>query len=105
MAGFGDIIKLMSHAKELQESAAKLKDELPGMEFQATAANGGVRVTVGGDFTVRDIRIAPEMLGDREFLERALREAFNSACASAKAAMQEKMKELTGALGIELPAF
>ena len=31
MAGFGDLMKLMSHAKELQASAAKLKEELPKM--------------------------------------------------------------------------
>ena len=105
MPGFGDIIKLMSHAKELQESAAKLKDELPNMEFTAAAANGGIQVTVGGDFTVRAIRIAPEMLGDRTYLEGELQGALNSAFASARSAMQEKMKEVTGALGIELPAF
>ena len=105
MPGFGDIIKLMSHAKELQEGAAKLKDELPQLEFEAAAANGGVRVAVGGDFTVRRIQIAPEMLGDREYLERALQESLNSAYASARTAMQEKMKAITGSLGIDLPAF
>ena len=105
MAGFGDLIKLMSHARELQESAEKFKDELPRMLFTSVAANGGVEVTVGGDFTVRSIAIAPEMLGDAAYLERELQSALNSAFASAKSAMREKMKEVTGALGIELPTF
>ena len=105
MAGFGDILKLMSHAKELQESAAKLKEELPRMEFSSSTGNGGVKVTVGGDFTVRSIEIAPEMLGDKTFLENALREALNAAYGSARSAMQEKMKNITGALGIDLPTF
>ncbi|MBO5668290.1 MAG: YbaB/EbfC family nucleoid-associated protein [Lentisphaeria bacterium] len=105
MAGFGDIIKLMSHAKELQESAAKLKEELPNMEFSSSTANGGIQVTVGGDFMVRRIEIAPEMLGDRDFLEKELTEALNSAFTSARSAMQEKMKSVTSSLGIDLPAF
>ncbi|MBE6357874.1 MAG: YbaB/EbfC family nucleoid-associated protein [Lentisphaerae bacterium] len=105
MAGFGDLMKIMSHAKELQANAAKLKEELPKMEFSSSTANGGVSVTVGGDFTVRNITIAPEMLGDKEYLERALSEALNSAFASARTAMQEQMKAVTGSLGIDLPAF
>ena len=105
MAGFGDILKLMSHAKELQAGAEKLKNELPDMEFTSATANGGVSVTVGGDFIVRKISISPEMLGDRDFLETELQSALNSAYASARSAMQEKMRGITGALGIDLPAF
>ena len=45
MAGFGDILKLMSNAKQLQEGAESLKNDLPKMEFTSTAANGGVSVT------------------------------------------------------------
>ena len=105
MAGFGDLMKLMSHAKELQASAQKMKEELPKMEFSSVAANGGVSVTVGGDFTVRNITINQEMLNDREFLERELTDALNSAFASARTAAQEQMKNLTGSLGIDLPGF
>ena len=105
MAGFGDLIKLMSHAKELQAGAEKMKEELPQMEFTSTTANGGVSVTVGGDFTVRNISISPEMLGDKEYLENELCNALNSAYASARSAVQEKMRGVTGALGIDLPAF
>ena len=105
MAGFGDILKIMSHAKELQENAAKLKEELPNLEFSSSTGNGGVSVTVGGDFTVRKISIAPEMLKDPDCLERELTEALNSAFASARSAMQERMKAVTGSLGIDLPSF
>jgi DNA-binding YbaB/EbfC family protein len=105
MAGFGDLMKLMSHAKEIQAGAAKLKEELPKMEFTSATANGGVRVTVGGDFTVRNVTIDPEMLCDKEFLESALTEALNSAFASARTAMQEQMKSIGGSLGIDMPMF
>jgi DNA-binding YbaB/EbfC family protein len=105
MAGFGDLMKIMAHAKELQEQAAKIKEELPQMEFSAATANGGVSVTVGGDFTVRNITISPEMLNDKAFLESELQSALNSAFGSARSAMQEKMREVTGGLGIDIPAF
>ena len=103
MAGLGDLMKIMAHAKELQESAKKMKEELPKMEFSSATANGGISVTVGGDFTVRKIFIAPEMLNDKEYMERELMVAFNSAFASARAAMQEQMKAVTGSLGIDMP--
>lgn len=105
MAGFGDLMKIMAHAKELQESAKKMKEELPKMEFTSATANGGVSVTVGGDFTVRNISIAPEMLNDKAYLERELASALNSAFASARTAMQEQMKAVTGSLGIDMPDF
>ena len=105
MAGFGDLMKLMSHAKEIQASAAKLKEELPKMEFTGVTANGGVSVTVGGDFTVRNISIDSEMLNDKEFLENALTEALNSAFASARTSMQDQMKSIGGSLGIDVPMF
>lgn len=105
MAGFGDLMKIMAHAKELQASAAKLKEELPKMEFTSSTGNGGVSVTVGGDFTVRNITIAPEMLEDKDYLERELISAFDSALASARTAMQDQMKSIGGSLGIDMPGF
>lgn len=105
MAGFGDLMKLMSHAKELQANAQKMKEELPKMEFSSTAANGGIQVTISGDLTVRNIYVAPEMLNDREFLEKELTDALNSAITSARSAMQEKMQAVAGSLGIDLPSF
>ena len=105
MAGFGDVLKLMSHAKELQAAAQELKDELPRMEFSATAANGGVSVMVGGDMTVRNIVIAPEMQSDPVFLAQELQNALNSALASARSTMQEKMRAIGGGLGIDIPSF
>ena len=105
MAGFGDVLKLMSHAKELQAAAAELKNELPRMEFSATAANGGVSVTVGGDMTIRNIVIAPEMQSDTAFLAQELQNALNSALASARSTMQAKMRAIGGGLGIDIPSF
>ena len=105
MAGFGDILKLMSNAKQLQEGAESLKNDLPKMEFTSTVANGGVSVTVGGDMTVRKIYIAPEMAADIPCLQDELQTALNSALLDAKSTMQEKMKAITGGLGIDLPSF
>ena len=105
MAGFGDIIKLMSHAKELQAAAEEIKNELPKMEFTATAANGGVSVTVGGDLTVRNIVIAPELQADTVFLAQELQNALNSALTSARSTMQDKMQAIGGELGIDIPNF
>ena len=105
MAGFGDILKLMSHAKEIQAEAEKLKNELPKQEFSATGANGGITVVVGGDLMVKKITIAPELDCDRAFMEDELQTALNSAICAARMTMQERMQAISKQLGIELPSF
>ena len=105
MAGFGDILKLMSHAKEIQAEAEKLKNELPKQEFSATGANGGITVVVGGDLMVKKITIAPELDCDRAFVEEELQAALNSAICAARMTMQERMQAISKQLGIELPSF
>ena len=49
--------------------------------------------------------IAKRIKHEEAFLEKELTEALNSAFSSARTAMQEKMKDVTGSLGIDLPAF
>ena len=75
------------------------------MASLSTSGNGGVSVTVGGDFTVRNVSIAPEMLEDKDYLERELVTAFDGALTSARAAMQDQMKSIGGSLGIDMPGF
>lgn len=101
----GELAKMMSKAKDIQANLKKFKEEMPTMEFSASSPGNQVRVTVSGDFRIKEIALTDEALKDREQLEEQIRLAVNSAIAAAKASAQEKMNEVTGGLGVDLPGI
>lgn len=103
LGNLGELAKMMSKAKDIQANMKKMKEELPTMEFSASSPGSQVRVTVSGDFRVKEIVLTDEALKDRKQLEDQILHAVNSAMIAAKASAQEKMNEVTGGLGIELP--
>ena len=101
----GELAKMMSKAKDIQANLKKFKEEMPTMEFSASSPGCQVRVTVTGDFRVKEIEVSEEALKDRVQLEEQIQLAVNSAMAAAKASAQEKMNEITGGLGVDLPGI
>ena len=100
-----EMAKLMSKAKEMQNNLKSFKEEMPKLEFTASAPGNSVSVTVSGDFQLRRVQIAPDALADRELLETQLVASANAALLEAKKAAQEKMNEMTGGLGLNLPGI
>ena len=103
LGNLGEMAKLMSKAKDIQNGMKKFKEELPRLEFSATASGGRVKVTVAGDFTVKSIEIAPEAKTAECDLAAEIKEAMNSAVVAAKMTIQSKMSEISG--GIDLPGL
>jgi len=100
----GDMMKLMGRAKEIQEQMKKFREELPTLEFSATGMAGRLKVTVTGDFAVKEIVIAPEIAAQAA-LGTELQRALNTAIFSAKQNVQQRMNEITGGVGIDLPGL
>ncbi len=101
----GELAKMMSKAKDIQANLKKFKEEMPTMEFSASSPGCQVRVTVTGDFRVKEVEVTDEAMKDRVQLEEQIQLAVNSALAAAKASAQEKMNEITGGLGVDLPGI
>ncbi len=101
----GELAKMAAKAKEIQAGMKTFKEELPTMEFSATGPGGRVKAVVSGDFRIKAITVAPEALTDRVQLEEQITVAVNSAIAAAKAAAQERMAEITGGVGLDLPGL
>jgi len=104
LGNLGDMMKLMGRAKEIQEEMKRFREELPTLEFSATGMSGLVKVTVSGDFAVKEIVIAPEA-GTRSDLAAELQRAVNTALFSAKQNVQQRMNEITGGLGLDVPGL
>ncbi|MFH1361926.1 MAG: YbaB/EbfC family nucleoid-associated protein [bacterium] len=93
----GDMMKM---AKEMQGKLKQVKEELEREVYDGFA--DGVAVKVSGDMEVRDISVEPKMLeaGKKESLQKNLKEAANKAMKLAKDAAANKMKSVTGGLGL-----
>ena len=98
-----DIMKMMKQAKDLQSKMASLQEEIGALEVEGTSGAGMVTVRLSGKGEMRGVSIDPSLLKEEEaeILEDLIVAAHNDAKVKSEAAMQEKMKELTG--GLQLP--
>ena len=104
LGNLGKMAELMGRAKEIQAEMKRFKEEMPNLEFSATGMNGAIKVIVTGDFAVKSIEIAPGA-GNAPELSVELQRAVNTAIFSAKQNIQQRMNEITGGLGIDLPGL
>ena len=100
----GEMAKMLGKAKEIQSEMKRFKEEMPNLEFSATGMNGAVKVVVSGDFAVKQIEIAPGA-GNAPELAIEIQRAVNTALFSAKQNIQQRMNEITGGLGLDLPGL
>lgn len=104
LGNFAEMAKLMGRAKEIQNEMKRFKEEMPNLEFSATGMNGAVKVVVSGDFAVKQVEIAPGA-GNAPELAMEIQRAVNTALFSAKQNVQQRMAEITGGIGIDLPGL
>jgi DNA-binding YbaB/EbfC family protein len=106
LGGLGDMKKLMQQAQKMQEDAAKLQQDLESARIKADAGGGMVTAVVNGHGHLVEIKINPIVVdpADVEMLEDLVVLASNEAASKAKAQQEERMQEITGAMGdLQLP--
>ena len=100
MVGFSD---LMKKAQEMQGRMSEFQEQLGSLELKGEAGAGLVCVTLNGKGEMIGLKIDDSLLkpGEGEILEDLVVAAHGDAKAKVEAAMQDKMKDLTG--GMQLP--
>lgn len=98
-----DFLGLMKQAAQLQSKMQALQAELDTVEVEGTAGGGMVAVTLTAKGDLKGMKIDDSLMkpSEKEVLEDLLIAAHADARRKAEAAMQEKMKGLTG--GLPLP--
>src|SRR5882724_8763490 len=98
-----DLMKMMKQAQEIQGRMQKMQEELTGLEVEGQSGAGLVSVKLNGKLDIRGLKIDPSLIKpeDAEMLEDLVIAAFQDAKAKAEAAVQVKMKEVSG--GLPLP--
>lgn len=100
--GLGNMASLLGQLGEIKEKAKVMRAELEALRVTGLSADGRVTVVADGHMTIHEVAIAPGAEGS-DGLGDAVREATNSALAAAKAAVKERMSELTG--GMDMPGL
>jgi len=100
----GNINQLMKMAKQLQQQAVKVKEEIESREFTGTAGGGAVKVVAKGSGEIVSVEIAPELLNpeEREMLQDLIVVAANQALKEGRETLAREMEKLTGGLGIDI---
>ena len=97
----GGLGNLMKQAQEMQANLQKAQEELASMEVTGESGGGMVKVTMTGRHDVRSVRIADEVMEDREMLEDLLAAAVNDAVRRIESESQQRLSGLTA--GMNLP--
>ncbi|MBR5340470.1 MAG: YbaB/EbfC family nucleoid-associated protein [Erysipelotrichaceae bacterium] len=97
-----DINKLMQQAQAMQKELEKATDQINAMEFEGSASNGLVKVTVNGANEILSVNIDPEILNpdDKEMVEDLVMIAVNDALEKVDELKQDKFGSMASAMGI-----
>lgn len=93
-----NIAKIMQQARKMQENMQKMQEELAGVEMTGEAGGGMVRVTMGGDRSVRRVEIDDSLWSenDKGLVEDLMAAATNAALNSVDALSKQKQKDAFG---------
>jgi DNA-binding YbaB/EbfC family protein len=97
-----DLMGMMKQAAQLQAKMQELQAELDRIEVQGTSGGGMVTLTMSAKGDLKGTRIDASLLKpeEKEILEDLLVAAHADAKRKAEDVMQDKMKALTGGLGL-----
>ena len=102
-----DVNALMKQAQQMQEQMLQAQEQLKDETVEASAGGGMVKVTMGGDLTLRSISIDPEAIDpeEAEMLAEMVQAAVNEGLRAAQELAGSKMGGITGGLGGGLPGM
>ena len=95
-----DVNALMKQAQQMQTQMLEAQEKLKDETVEASAGGGMVKVTMGGDLTLREIAIDPEAVDpeDVEMLAEMVQAAVNEGLRAAQELATSKMGGITGGL-------
>ncbi len=101
MPGGFDMNSLMKQAQQMQDQMLKAQEQLKDETVEASAGGGMVKVTMGGDLTLRAISIDPEAIDpeEAEMLAEMVQAAVNEGVRAAQELAASKMGGIGGGLG------
>ncbi len=106
LPNFGQITEAFKKAKQIQQDAQKLQEELELMEIAGESEDGLIKVWISGNQVPLKVEVSHDILNsDKETIEKDILDAIQKAHESSTKTMKERMNDLTGGLNFNLPGF
>ena len=106
LPNFGQITEAFKKAKQIQQDAQKLQEELELMEIEGKSEDDSVKVWISGNQVPLRVKVSKNILNlDEETIEKNILDAIKQAHESSTKTMKDRMNDLTGGLNFNLPGF
>ena len=106
LPNFGQLTEAFKKAKQIQQDAQKLQDELENMEIEGKSEDEMVKVWISGNQVPLKVEVQENILNsDKEKIEQNILQAIQKAHELSTTTMKERMNDLTGGLNLNLPGF
>ena len=106
LPNFGQLTEAFKKAKQIQQDAQKLQDELEKMEIEGESDDEMVKVWISGNQLPLRVEVQEKILNsDKEKIEQNILQAIQKAHELSTTTMKERMNDLTGGLNLNLPGF
>ena len=106
LPNFGQLTEAFKKAKQIQQDAQKLQDELENMEIEGKSDDEMIKVWISGNQLPLKVEVQENFLNaDKEKVEKNILQAMQKAHELSTTTMKERMNDLTGGLNLNLPGF
>ena len=106
LPNFGQITEAFKKAKQIQQDAQKLQEELELMEIAGESEDASIKVWISGNQVPLRIEINENFLKyDKKTIEKNILDAMQKAHERSTKTMKDRMNDLTGGLDFNLPGF
>ena len=97
---FGNVGDMIGKVKKIQEDMKEVQKELS--QVLVEEESGGVKVVVSGDMELREFKLDPKILENKDIkrIEWLISDAVDKAFSKAKKEAASKLKRVTGGLSI-----
>ena len=103
---FGQLTEAFKKAKQIQQDAQKLQDELENMEIEGKSDDEMIKVWISGNQLPLKVEVQENILNsNKEKIEENILQAIQKAHELSTTTMKERMNDLTGGLNLNLPGF
>ena len=106
LPNFGQLTEAFKKARQIQQDAQKLQDELESMEIEGESDDEMIKVWISGNQLPLRVEVNETILNsNKEKIEENILQAIKKAHETSTTTMKDRMNELTGGLNINLPGL
>ena len=106
LPNFGQLTEAFKKAKQIQQDAQKLQDELESMEIEGKSDDEMIKVWISGNQLPLRVKVNETILNSNtDEIEQNILQAIQKAHEISTSTMKERMNDLTGGLNLNLPGL